>query len=390
MIRRKIVDDLLEDLREYPAAGLLGPRQVGKTTVARSLDEAAVGRPVEYLDLQSPAARVRLGDPEGYLAERAERLVILDEVQLMPELFSVLRSVIDEDRSPGRFLLLGSASPTLLRGSSESLAGRISYNELPPLSLPEVADEGITRRDHWVAGGFPVPLLQLSRPERRSRWYDNLVASFVSRDLAELGHAADATELARLLSMVATSQGGLLNRQSLSRSLTGGGQTVDRYLNLLERGFLVRRLRPWLPNLTKRLVKSPRVYVRDSGLLHALLGIETYDRLRGHHLVGASYEGYVVEEIARALRGRGRLYFYRTAAGAELDLVVELRGAVYAFEIKRSTAPTLTKGFWQAVADVRPRRTFVVVPEGQPADLKPNVRLLGLAHVLAEIGGWVG
>lgn len=382
ILKRSLIDWVLEDLTEYPAVGILGPRQVGKTTFVKTLSEHYSAKKIEYLDLQLPSTQVRLTDPEGYLNERKDRLIVLDEIQLRPKLFGVLRSLIDIDRQPARFIVLGSASPDLMRGASESLAGRISYNEMMPFGLPELDTLELNWRDHWITGGFPVPLFQMSKSSRRLRWFDNLLATFVSRDLAELGQRADATEIARLLSMIATLNGQLINKQSLSRSLTVSAQTVDRYINLLERSFLVRRLRPWLPNLSKRLIKAPKVFIRDSGMLHALLSISTYDQLRGHGAVGSSWEGYVIEEISRVLGNQPDLYFYRTAAGAELDLVFELGGERIAVEIKLSNAPSLTKGFYHAIEDVQPTRTYVVVPEVESFMLKVGIRVIGLKEFL--------
>ncbi len=386
-IRRDQLKEIAADLLEYPAVGILGPRQVGKTTCAKQYADRSE-QAVEYLDLQSPSARLRLVDAEGYFSERIDRLLILDEIQVMPELFAILRAVIDAHRRPGRFLLLGSASPELMRGSSESLAGRIAYNELMPFGRRELVQTSIDWREHWIGGGFPTPMLSIVSPPRRLRWFDNLVSTFVSRDLAELGQAADSTELARLLSMAASVQGAILNRQLFSKSLTVSAQTVDRYLNLLERGFLVRRLRPWLPNTSKRLVKSPRIYVRDTGLLHALLGVSTYDQLRGHLIVGASWEGYVIEEVAKAVAGRAELYFYRTAAGAELDLILTNGTRTVAVEAKLSRAPRLTKGFYHAIEDVKPAHTYVVVPEGEGYRLVEGVSVIGLSEVVAELSKW--
>lgn len=382
VFKRSLIDSVLEDLAEYPAVGILGPRQVGKTTFVKTLSEHHTVKKIEYLDLQLPSTQVRLTDPEGYLSERSDRLVVLDEIQLQPKLFGILRSLIDIDRQPARFIILGSASPDLMRGASETLAGRISYNEMMPFGLPELDTLDLNWRDHWITGGFPVPLFQMSKPSRRLRWFDNLLATFVSRDLAELGQRADATEIARLLNMIATLNGQLINKQSLSRSLTVSAQTVDRYVNLLERAFLIRRLRPWLPNLSKRLVKAPKVFIRDSGMLHGLLRVASYDQLRGHGAVGASWEGYVIEEVARVLGNPPDLHFYRTAAGAELDLVFELRGERIAVEIKLSNAPSLTKGFYHAIEDVQPTRTYVVVPEVESFMLKVGIRVIGLKEFL--------
>ena len=361
--------------------GLLGPRQVGKSTFARSLAEE---RNAVYVDLQLAAARTQLADPELFFRANAERLVVIDEVQRAPALFGALRPIVDADRRPGRFLLLGSASPRLMRDASESLAGRIFYTELTPFTHGEAAAAGVDLATHLTVGGYPQVLLALSERGRR-RWTDNYLTTFVARDLAELGLSTNPQEFERLLGLLAHVHGGLLNASELSRSLRVTAPTVQRYVDILEGAFLLRVLRPLNANLGKRLTKSPRVYWRDSGLRHGLLGIRTYNDLLLHPALGSSWEGYAIEEICRAFGEYARPFFYRTAKGAELDLVLELDGARrLGFEMKFSTGPRLTRGFHQAVADVRPERTFVIVPESSRTPVAEGVEVCSLGEFLAE------
>ena len=369
-------------LTASPAVGLLGPRQVGKSTLVQAI---AAERDGLLVDLQRPQARSLLEDPTAFFGANADRLVVIDEIQRQPELFSALRPIIDDDRRPGRFLITGSASPELMRGANESLAGRIFYAELPPLSLPEVSSHGLALAQHLLTGGYPQPLLQLDA-DTRGYWYSAYLSTFVTRDLAEFGVRTNTAELERLLSMLAHLHGGLFNASALARSLRITAPTVQRYLDVLEAAFLIRVLRPAHTNAGKRLAKSPRVYWRDSGLRHGLLGIGSYNELLLHPGLGASWEGYAIEEIARALDPRTRLSFYRTHGGAELDLVAELPGGrVLAFELKFSRGASLARGFYAAVADVKPVHAYVVVPEGETVVLREGVTVMALPRLLEEI-----
>ena len=294
------------------------PRQVGKSTLASAI---AKDRKAIKLDLQLAKTRAQLTEPCIFFRTHADKLVVLDEVQRMPELFSILRPLIDENRRPGRFLLLGSASPVLMRGASESLAGRIFYTELSPLSLPEVMQGSISLEEHFTCGGYPEPLLQLSEKGRR-RWSSNYLNTFVLRDLAELGINASVRDFERLMSMLAYGHGGVVNASDLSRSLRITAPTVQRYIDILSGAFLIRILSPYTSNLSKRLIKSPKVYWRDSGLRHSLLGIRNYEDLLLNPAIGTSWEGYVIEELCRAAGELAKPYFYRSANGAEIDLIL--------------------------------------------------------------------
>ncbi len=392
--RSKFELELRNRLVSVPAVGLVGARQVGKTTLAKAVADESDRDPV-YLDLQLPSARRRLVDAEAYLRSVADRLVILDEVQTMPEVFSVLRGLIDEDRRPGRFLLLGSASPELMRDSAESLAGRISYIELPPLLLGEVADT-VALRTHWLRGGYPEALLidegEIGAEQaqfQRMRWYVDYVATFVARDLPDLAGGADRATMTRLLSMLSYSQGGQLNYTKLAGSLDRSGPTITRHVDVLEQAFLVRRVPPYTPNVGKRLVKAPKVYVRDSGLLHGLQRISDEQQLLGHPLVGASWEGYAIEQLLARVPPLAEAFFYRTSNGAELDLILEAPGRpLLAFEMKFSTAPSLTRGFYSAIEDVQPDASYVVVPDGEAYPIKEGVTVLGLAEAVQVVSAW--
>ena len=388
MIERRIALNLTERLDETPAVALLGPRQVGKTTLARTIGER---RPSLYLDLESDADRARLTEPELYLAQHEDKLVILDEVHRLPGLFQILRGLIDEGRRKGiragRFLLLGSASLDLLRQSGESLAGRISYLEMGPVDGSEVPAAEIPKL--WNRGGFPDSLL--AADDRRSqRWRQDFIRTYLERDVPMLGPRIAAETLRRFWTMLAHHQSGLLNAAEFARSLGVDGKTVASYLDLLVDLLLVRRLEPWHSNAGKRLVKSPRVYVRDSGLVHTLLGLATLEDVLGHPVAGASWEGFVIETLIAAAPEGTQANFYRTAAGAEIDLLLRSpRGELWAIEVKRSLAPSLERGFHHACADLKPQRRIVVYPGTEAYPLSQDVEVMPLqkaSAAIAEIG----
>lgn len=360
MIQRRLRSGLLQRLSEFPAVCLVGPRQVGKTTLALSLADGLA--PAEYLDLESPVDQAKLEDPVGYLAAKSDRLVILDEVQRAPGLFQVLRGLIDSQARKGReaglFLLLGSAAVDLLQQSSESLAGRIAYLELGPLDALEVTPE--QAQPLWLRGGFPRSFLARS-DDSSAAWRDAFITTYLERDIPQLGPRIAAETLRRFWTMLAHRQGALLNAAELARSLGVDGKTVAAYLDLMVDLLLVRRLPPLHANIGKRLVKSPKVYVRDSGLVHSLLGIETIDQLLGHPIAGASWEGHVIETLIAAAPPRSLATFFRTAAGAEVDLVLDLPGGGrWAVEVKRSSAPRVERGFHLAIEDIAADRAFLV------------------------------
>lgn len=385
MISRRIFPDLLAALAEAPAVALLGPRQVGKTTLALELAES---RPAIYLDLESEADRARLTEPELYLSQHADKLVILDEIQRTPQLFQSLRGLIDAGRrrgqGRGRFLVLGSASIDLLKQSSETLAGRIRYMELSPL------DAGEVDRDHldalWLRGGFPESLLADS-DAASLRWRGDFIRSYLERDIPQLGPRIPAETLRRFWTMLSHQQGGLLNAASLARALAVDGKTVAAYLDLLVDLLLVRRLSPWHGNVGKRLVKSPKVYVRDSGLVHALLGIGDHEALLSHPVAGASWEGLAIESAIGAAPPGTEAYFFRTAAGAEIDLLLKRPGErkPWAIEVKRGLAPKLGRGFHAACDTVRPQRRRVVYGGAERFPLAEDVDAVSLPDLCEEL-----
>jgi len=379
MFERAALQTLKRRLAQYPGVVLLGPRQVGKSTLARELaagyDDALV------LDLERAADRAQLSEPELFLSRHRSRLVVLDEVQLMPELFSHLRPEIDADRRNGRFLLLGSASGKLLRQRSESLAGRVSYLELPPLLASEAAPDMAALQRLWLRGGFPLSFL--AEDEAASyQWRQDFIESLLHRDLPQFGVGAPAATLHRFWRMLAHLHGQLFNASQIGASLGGlSHTTVARYLDTLCDALVLRRLEPLLPNVGKRLVKSPKVYVRDSGLLHALLGIANLDALQGHPAVGASWEGFVIEQIAAALPSGADLAFYRTTVGAELDAVVTLGERRIGIEIKFSSAPKVSRGFWHAIEDLQVERAVVLAPVERAYPLAENVEVLPISAI---------
>lgn len=384
MIDRRKARELAKLLNESPAVALLGPRQVGKTTLAHEIGEQ---RASLYLDLESDADRARLSDPELYLASHEDRLVILDEVQRLPGLFQNLRGLIDRGRRKGlrtgRFLLLGSASIDLLKQSGETLAGRIAYTELGPIDALEVPSPDLEQL--WVRGGFPDSFLAAN--DRASlRWRLDFIRTYLERDIPALGPRIAAETLRRFWTMLAHRQSGLLNAAELARALGIDGKTVASYLDLMVDLLLVRRLEPWHSNAGKRLVKSPRIYVRDSGIVHALLGLSTFDELLAHPVAGASWEGFVIETAHAAMPDGTQACFYRSGAGAEVDLVLTLPGGErWAVEVKRSLAPKLERGFHHACEDVQPQRRIVVYPGAEPFPMPGGIEVLPVQQFGREL-----
>lgn len=387
MIRRRSYQNVVNALGRQAAVALLGARQVGKTTLAL---EVAEGSNAVYLDLESHADRVKLADPALYLGEYEDRLVILDEIHRVPELFQELRGLIDRGRRrgrrTGRFLMLGSASLDLLRQSGESLAGRIEYVELDPIDVSEAAPDARAMTELWVRGGFPDSLLAADDADSVT-FRRNFIRSYLERDVAQFGRRIPAETLERFWTMLAHVQGGPLNASKLAASLSVSAPTVSGYVDLLVDLLLVRRLRPFHANVKKRLVKSPKVYVRDSGIVHALLGIENHDALTGHPVAGSSWEGFAIENLLAVAPPRTMASFYRTQAGAEIDLVLELPGkrAPWAIEIKRSLSGSLGKGFHHACEDVRPERAFLVHPGEERYPVTKNVEAVGLREMVSII-----
>ena len=387
MIERSIYSTIFNRLAQFPAVVLLGPRQVGKTTLAKSIAQDFNSI---YLDLQDPKDRRKLADPGKYLENYIDQLVILDEVQRVPELFHVLRGTIDQGRQKGirtsRFLLLGSASISLLKQSGESLAGRVCYIELEPVNVLEVEPTEID--DIWLKGGFPDSFVSDS-DEQSMAWRENFIRTYLERDIPDLGPRIPAETLYRFWTMLAHSQGNVLNAAQLASSLSVSGKTVARYLDLMVDLLLVRRLQPFHANVGKRLVKSPKFYLRDSGIVHALLEIPNRDALFRHPIYGASWEGFVINNLLANTLNRTLPSFYRTSGGAEIDLILEFPGLLekWAIEIKAGSTAKPTRGFYNALEDIEPDKSFVVYADEECFKLSEGVEaigVLGLATLLAE------
>jgi predicted AAA+ superfamily ATPase len=376
MIDRPSHQTILRDLLgQFPVVGLLGARQVGKTTLVRHfLDRSET--PFTFFDLEDPTDEARLAEPKLAL-EPLQGLVVIDEVQRRPGLFQLLRVLVDRPRNPARFLVLGSAGPELLRQSSETLAGRIAYHELPPLRLDEV---GIESRDElWLRGGFPLSFLA-GDDSRSFRWRELFIRTFLERDLPNLGVSTSATTMRRFWMMMAHYHGERWNASELARALGVSGPTVRNYLDVLTDSLVVRQLPPWFENLKKRQVRSPKVYLTDTGLLHALLGLETRDQLHGHPKAGASWESFAMKEVVRILGvAWDRCYWWATQRGAELDLLV-LRGSRRSgFEFNRTAAPKTTRSMHSALKDLRLDQLYVVFPGEERFPLHEHIEAVGLA-----------
>lgn len=358
MIIRLLNKILQNDLQKVPVIGLLGPRQAGKTTLVKQLAALWPGRFL-YLDLESPADKAKLQDPEYFLSTVEAESVVLDEIQLMPELFPVLRSLVDKDRRPGRFLLLGSASQELLRQSSESLAGRIRYRELYPLNILEAGGE---LNQLWFRGGFPLAFMADS-DEDAMQWMTDFIFTYYTRDLVQLGMPMPSAQVLRLLQMLAHMHGQVVNYSNLAKSLEVSVPTIQTAMYYLEEALLIRRLKPWFSNSKKRLVKSPKVYFRDSGMLHNLLFLDNYGQLLGHPQAGNSWEGFVIQQIISVLDRKYEVYFYRTQDGAEADLIIVQGNAVkWQVEIKLSNQPVLTRGNTESRLFLKPEKCMIITP----------------------------
>jgi predicted AAA+ superfamily ATPase len=385
-VQRSIEPDLSDSLVASPVTAVLGPRQAGKSTLVRHL---LAGRSEALMiDLDLPSDQRKLSDAELFLRAHADRLVCIDEVQLKPDLFPLMRALVDMNRRPSRFLVLGSASRDLIRQSSETLAGRIRYLELTPFLFSEIAGIGrygsAAYRRLWWRGGFPPAFLEPSDAVA-SRWRLDLVRTFLSRDMPQFGFHIAAPAMERFWKMLAHYHGSVLNASKLGQALDVTHVTVRKYLDILEQTFMVRILRPFAGNLKKRLIKSPKVYIRDSGILHTLLEIDTPADLFGHPVFGASWEGWCLEQIVHALP-EWRTSFFRASSGEEVDLILEHGRRRLAFEFKASAAPQLTKGFFGVIKVLGPSRTWIVCPlDGEGYAIRAGVRVAGIGETLQDI-----
>jgi hypothetical protein len=389
MIERIAQVEIAGLLEEFSAVGVLGPRQIGKTTLAVNIAEHFDPSPV-YLDLEMESDRAKISEPESYFEMHKGKLIILDEIQRIPELFTTLRGIIDQRRRSGQrtaqFLLLGSASLDLLKQSAESLAGRIAYKVLTGLTVEEIEPATEMGADKlWLRGGFPDSFFAKS-DAASLRWRLNFINTYLERDVPQFGPRIPAGTLRRLWTMLANSQGGQINIAQLGANIDVAAPTAKRYVELLEDLLLIRTIRPWSGNINKRLVKSPKVYIRDSGLTHALLNLNTLDAVLSHPVVAASWEGFVIENLLSCLpQGINPLY-YRTAAGAEIDLVIEKnRKEVYAIEIKRSKSPALTKGFHLGCEDIKASKRFVVYSGKERFQISKEVTAIPLIELMREL-----
>jgi len=383
VISRALQAQIQRALRDFSVVGLIGSRQSGKTTLAKTVVKAMRQKAL-YLDLELPSDLAKLDSPELFLREHIDELVVIDEVQRKPELFPLLRALVDVGRRrKGRYLILGSASPALLRQASESLAGRIVYHELTPFAVGEVGFKRANR--HWLRGGYPLSFLARSESASRA-WREAFMRTYLERDLPQLGVRIPAAQMRRFWQMLAHSHGQLWNASKIAGSMAVSAPAVRRYLDILAETFLVRQLLPEHANLKKRLVKAPKVYLRDTGLLHSLMGISSRDQLLSSPIAGASWEGWVIEQICTALPDTWQSTFFRTGAGAEIDLVLRPpRGRPIAVEAKLSMQPTLTRGFRQGFADLKCKAGYVVCPVTSSFPIAPKVRACGLEEVLAEL-----
>ena len=388
MIPRLAESAVRKKLLQTPAVVLLGPRQVGKTTLARQIAGDWPGGAV-YLDLERSADRLRLEDADDYLRAHVGRLVIMDEIHRAPGVFESLRGIIDENRlagvRSGQFLLLGSASLDLMRQSSETLAGRVSYMDISPIHIQEVIPVQIEAEQLWLRGGFPDSLLAADE-EHSLDWRRDFIRSYLERDVPMFAPRLPSETIGRLWTMLAHQQGGLLNQARIASSLGVSNPTIDRYIDLLVDLQLIRRLRPWSSNAGKRLVKAPKVYVRDSGILHGLLELKTRNDVLGHPVCGPSFEGFCIDNLIAAAGAGRTAYFYRTQVGAEIDLVLEKGGRPdIAIEVKRASAPRPERGFSIACDDLKITRRYVVYPGEESFALRNGAQAISLAQLCAEL-----
>ena len=387
MIKRNLEFYIRKSLKNSASVALLGPRQVGKTTLALQI---AGSIPSIYLDLENSLDLIKVKDIATFFNDNSDKLIILDEVQRLPEIFTQIRGIIDKERRKGNktgiFLFLGSASIDLLKQSSESLAGRISFHELFPINIHEFTGNELAKRNQlWLRGGFPNSLLSGDDSESLE-WRRNFIKTYLERDIPQLGPRIPSETLERFWIMLAHNQGAVFNAAHMARNIEVSGVTIKNYLDLMVDLLLVRKIKPYIFNIGKRLVKAPKVYVRDSGITHALLNIHNYNDLLAHPVVGGSWEGFVIENIMSIAVPNVNAYFYRTADGAEIDLLLEFSiTELWAIEIKRNSAPNLSKGFYTACADVKATRKYVVYSGQDTFKIKDDITIISLVDLMKVI-----
>lgn len=383
MIKRRIYNELLEIIEQFPVLGIVGPRQVGKTTLAKTLIQN-IDKETIFLDLENPRDISKLNDPMLFFEMNQEKCIIIDEVQIKKDLFPIIRAAIDLNRIPGRFILLGSASPELIRDSSESLAGRIYYKELTPFHFLEI-NNFIDYQKHWLNGGYPEAILTNSE-SKSMRWRSSFIKTFIERDLPMLGLQFKINDLQRLFRMISHIQGQQLNYQLFAKSLGLTGPTIKKQIDFLSNAFIIRILEPFHFNISKRLVKSPKIYIRDSGLLHNLMDINNMDNLFGNPVIGNSWEGYVIEQIYSILPNSYSLNYYRTQQGAELDLVICKNMIPFlGVEIKFSSSPKISIGTEISMNDLNLNHCYVVIPDTERYFIKQNIEVISLKDILELI-----
>ena len=385
MIDRTDLTELIRLLKINPAVAILGARQIGKTTLAK-LYASKSRKKTLYLDLELESHYNRLEqDAESYLLRNKDKLIIIDEVQRMPKLFALLRALIDVDRKPARFLLLGSSSPHLIKGVSESLAGRIAYLDIGGINLLEAQQNKIDQQTLWFRGGFPSALLAKNNKDAQD-WCNQLIKSYTEKDMSELfGVEFSSVVLKNFWSMLAHHNGSIWNKEIFARSLSVTSPTIARYLEYMEGAFLVTRLAPWFVNSNKRLVKAPKIYMKDTGILHTLIKSPDLDELHGHPNVGLSWEAFVIEQVRQLKPDHLDLYYYRTHQGAESDIVlVKGMKPVACIEIKLSNAPKISKGFYQSISDLKTKTNFVLIPSGDSYPIADKIMAYNLTEFISK------
>lgn len=379
-IQRKTRNVLIKYLEIFPAIALLGPRQCGKSTLVKSLKNDL---DILYLDMQNEADLNKISDPALFFEVNSTKIICIDEIQLIPELFSILRSEIDKKRTNGKFILLGSASREIIQKTAESLAGRIGLLNLSPFTFSELKNEiNFELNTFWLRGGFPDSYLAVN-DDYSKIWRNNYIKTYVERDIPQLGFDIPALQLKRLLTMCAHNQGQLLNSSKLGESLGLTHPTIKRYIDLLEQTFILRTIPAFEINIKKRLIKAPKVYVRDSGLLHQLLQIDTFNDLLGNPVFGSSWEGFVIENIIENMPD-WNYFFYRTATGDEVDLILQKGNRTIVVECKASKAPKVTKGFWKAIDVLAPEKTYIIAPINEIYPIKDKVFVCGIKQFLHQ------